>query len=414
MSALWKATLAAALDLLTREDGGVASHRTKEMTGDVLFHFMNTAHELGYRLEHHKNVGHKHISAVVRHWYYENHNAPVTIVNDLSRLRVFYKQNGKPDLVKKAPAYFPELDKALFKIETAAQESKGITANAVDLTELINRAYKKDRRLGNMLRMELAFGLRGEEVMHCKPWQADHGHFLRVFEGEAKGGKSRNIPIESQVQRDVLNQIKLETPKTKGLAWEHTYYGKPTNLEKNMKRYENSTYRLGFNRKKMGLTPHSLRAQFSENEALRLAFIPATLGGTSSPLPADEVKLRRVKVSLSLGHNRDSITAAYYGPLIRSHDVDDRAEFKAALLEAVAVLNSSSKEQTIQQDRVDDVVTLTGLVLKEDGIALLPTHAYQLWQMHSSRFAVEWVPLESGIRQSLQVAARQIVINSAR
>ncbi|MFC7518318.1 hypothetical protein ACFQUU_25220 [Herbaspirillum sp. GCM10030257] len=410
----WKKELYAVTANMKRENGGTPSHATIEATRKAGCCYIRTAHDLGYKVEKLANFRHTHIVAAVRHRFFKLKRAPVTLTNDLSRLKAIAKLIGKPNLILSLRDYLPEVDPADLVVTTAADESKGWTANGVDIAAWIDKADRKDRMLGLMLRFALGFGMRGRELLHCRPSHADHGTYLRVFEGEAKGGKSRNIAVETDLQRNLLDFGKSQVGKNDHFGWEYDSRGKPSNLKKNLKRYHNTLNRMGITKKKLGVTPHGLRAQYAESAALRQCFIPATLGGKSSHLSAEDLKFSRTKVSLSLGHNRDDITRAYYGRLIREHSVDDSGEFKRAILEAVAVLSVNPKEQEIPKDRIEDVITLTGLLLMEDGIALLPTYAYQLWQMHSSRFAVEWAPLESGIRQSLQVAARQIVINDAR
>lgn len=410
----WKKDLFEITADMKRENGGTPSHATIEATRKTGCCYIKTAHKLGYKVEKLANFRHTHIEAVVRHRFFNMKRAPVTLTNDLSRLRAISKLIGKPNLVLALTDYLPEVDAADLVVRTAADESKGWTANGVDIAAWISKADRKDRMLGLMLRFALGFGMRGRELLHCRPSHADHGTYLRVFEGEGKGGKSRNIPIETDLQRELLDYGKSQVGKNDAFGWEYDLRGKPSNLKKNLKRYHNTINRMGITKKELGVTPHGLRAQYAENAALRQCFIPATLGGTSSHLSAEDLKFSRTKVSLTLGHNRDDITRAYYGPLIRKHSVDDRSEFREAILAAVAVLNEKQNTIDIADDHIDDVITLTVLLLKEDGISLPPAHAHEIWQMHSSRLATAWAPLGPGIRQSLQVAARQIVLNAVR
>lgn len=404
----WKKKVNVILAKVEREDGGVLSHRSMDATRDCIYCLFNTQHKRGNMVQDPMNVRHKHIVDHFEHRHYELKRKPVTLKNDVSRLKAFFRAAGKPNFILSLTDYLPGVDPASLVVPTAAVESKGWTENGIDIAELIRKVDRKDEMLGLMFRMALAFGMRGEELLHCQPWQADHGGFLRIFEGQAKNGKSRNIPIETDLQRDLLNYVKSRVRKGQTLGWKYTRRGKPANLKQNLKRYHNTTARLGITKKVLGITPHGLRAQYAENAALRQCFIPATLGGTSSNLSGEELAFRRTKVSLALGHNRDKITAAYYGRLIRKHNVDDRDAFRATMAEAVTVLSALSLEP-IPDDRLEDVAVLTNLLLVEDRVEMFPSQVHHLWRLHSARYAVDWAPFDDGVRQALQVAARRAI-----
>jgi hypothetical protein len=53
-----------------RVNGRVASDRTQEVTKEVISSFINTLDELNLRPQQFKNIGDKHLRAVVRHWYF--------------------------------------------------------------------------------------------------------------------------------------------------------------------------------------------------------------------------------------------------------------------------------------------------------------------------------------------------------
>jgi integrase len=404
----WKKKVNAILAKVKRENDAVVSHRTMDATRDVIYCMVNTLHKLGNMVQDPMNVGHKHISKYVEYRYFELKRKPVTLKNDISRLKAFYRAAGKPNLVLSLADYLPGVDPTDLVVPTAAETSKSWTENGIDVAELIRKTDRKDEMLGLMFRMALAFGMRGEELLHCQPWQADHGGYLRVFEGQGKGGKSRNIPFETDLQREVADYVQSRVRKGQTLGWKYTRRGKPANLKQNLKRYHNTTARLGITKKVLGITPHGLRAQYAENAALRQCFIPATLGGTSSNLGGEELAFRRTKVSLALGHNRDKITAAYYGPLIRKHNVDDRDAFRATMAEAVTALSALSLEP-IPDDRLEDVAVLTNLLLVEDRVEMFQSQVHHLWRLHSARYAVDWAPFDDGVRQGLQVAARRVI-----
>lgn len=410
----WPDELNRVLAALHRTNGGIASERTKDVTKEAVRTFMHKLHKAKHPVQKLSNVGDRHIELVVRGWYFEGKLQPKTIQNYVSRLRVVFTQLGKPNLVRPWQDYFPELPASALVIKTAAEKSKGFTANGVDLAAVFQAADKVDLRFGLMLRLELAFGLRREEVLHCRPWIADRGTDLRVYPGEGKNGRPRDIPIATEHQRQILKYVQTKIGKTKRLGWEYDGNGQPTTLEKNLKRYDNLARRIGCTKKDLGVTLHGLRAQFAENSALFQAFIPATLGGTTSDLPQEELEFRRTLVSLSLGHEREKITAAYYGNLIRRQCPDEQARFRAVIAEGVAALQAKGVNQQPPNECMEDVSTLAVLLATEDGVEISLAKVYQLWKIHSSRFAMDWAPLESGMRQALEVAARQATIECQR
>ncbi|HZW13936.1 MAG TPA: hypothetical protein VFF81_12190 [Noviherbaspirillum sp.] len=46
-----------------------------------------------------------------------------------------------------------------------------------------------------------------------------------------------------------------------------------------------------------------------------------------------------------------------------------------------------------------------------DSVELVLSQVHGLWRKFSERFGVKWVKLETGIRQALEVAARQAVLD---
>ncbi|WP_151637871.1 phage integrase N-terminal domain-containing protein [Noviherbaspirillum aerium] len=242
---VWEGQLNTLLAELRRVDGGIASERTKDATEEAFRAFMRRLRELGHPVQKLTNVGDRHIRLVVRNWYLERGLNPKTIQNYVSRLKVVFSQMGKPNLVHGWQEYLPDVSPDLLVVKTSAVKSKGFTANGVDVAKIIAEADRLNDRFGLMLRLELAFGLRREEVLHCRPWIADRGTDLRVYPGEGKSGRSRDIPIESDHQRQILKYVQTKIGKTKHLGWEYDGNGRPTNLEKNLKRYENLAHRLG-------------------------------------------------------------------------------------------------------------------------------------------------------------------------
>ena len=71
-----------------RMNGNVASHRTRELTASVLFAVFGTLAGLGFKLQNPRNLGERHVEALVRHWHWQG-RAVATMQNELSILRKF-------------------------------------------------------------------------------------------------------------------------------------------------------------------------------------------------------------------------------------------------------------------------------------------------------------------------------------
>jgi integrase len=407
----WQAELAEVMKTMTRVNGRVASFRTQDATKESVRTLFNTLHnDLNMTVQKLSTVGDRHLERVFVHWYEKRNLKPKTLQNHASRLRVVFTAIGKPHLVRPWRDYLPHVDPDLLAISFAATQSKGPTANGVDVTDIIRKADEVNKNFGLMLRLELAFGLRRREVLFCKPWSADRGQYFRVYDGEGgKGGRGRDIPIETSFPRKIIDYVKSQTGKTKRLGWEFDGNGGPTSLVKNLDRYDYYARRIGLTKRESGITPHGLRAQFAENEALRLAFVPATLGGTTSGLSAEELKLRQGWVSQSMGHLRIVITAAYWGILDSRPSADEQKRFEAVIREGIRALERLGQTQRAPELYRAHADVLRSVIEEEDGIEVTVSQAYHLWRTHSARFGEEWVEFETGVRQALEAAALHLI-----
>lgn len=396
-----------------RVNGGVASEQTQDVTKEYVYNFFNTLWELGYKVQKPENVGERHVEAVVRHWWIVREISPKSMQNYLSRVRIFFGWVGKPNLVGKASKYLPEVPADAFVVRAVAKASKAWTSRGVDVSIKIKEAFAMDLRLGLMLLMQLAFGLRRKEVVLCRPWVADRSTSLRVFPGEGKGSRPRDVPIETEFQRDVLKRVQAYIGKTKALGWEFMADGSPASQKQRIDRYKNYMQALGITKACLGVTGHGLRSQFSENKAILDQFIPATLGGEKSTIPLDDLKVRRLQVSEALGHSRDSITSAYFGKKPRAMWENDRERFQKIIADGLIHLKATGYVSPPPADRVQVCLGLVEMAMLDE-IELLPSQVHGLWKKFSQRFGVEWVKPETGIREAMEVAARQASADSGR
>ena len=85
-----------------RTNGRQASHATATGTGQVLRTAFRDLWRLGYRLSDPKNLGTRHVKALVQHWY-KKPIAVSTIQERLSRLRVLCGWLGKTGMIQSLP-----------------------------------------------------------------------------------------------------------------------------------------------------------------------------------------------------------------------------------------------------------------------------------------------------------------------
>jgi integrase len=372
----------------TRVNGKVASERTQTLTKEVVCAAIRRLHELGYKIQDPKNLGERHIEVLVRDWWYCKKKKVKTIQNELSRLRVFAAKLGKPGMVGRLEKYLPDEDPASLIVRSAAKSSKAWSAHGIDMVAKFVEVDQRDAKLALMLRLELAFGLRREEVLKCNPHVQDCGSYLQVFPGMGKGGRARTIPVASAAQRQLLDFVKSRSPKNRPLGWEYMASGAPASLEQNIRRYENLMASLGLTKSESGVTGHGLRAQFAENHSLLLGLIPPTLASGAGRGDLSDLRVSKEKVAQALGHNRPSIMAAYIGRFDRHSEGQCPTERVAAIRAGLACIGDFCDEIPLGS-RLQDCVEI-GAILARAGLTASYRQIHEIWSRHSRRNGVDW------------------------
>lgn len=389
-----------------RVNGKAASVRTQNLTKSVVYSSFRQLHRLGYRVEDPKNISDKHLRALVRHWWHEKKNAAKTIENDLSRLRVFFTLSGRKNLVKKREFYLPDVDPNELKVSAAAKESKSLSSAGVNMKQMFEKVDRYDMRLGLMLRMELAFGLRREEVLKCDPHLQDEGTHFVVLPGQGKNGRSRTITAH---ERQLLDYVKQRIKPNETLGWPLNKNGTVATLKQNLTRYSNAMRALGFTKQQSGRTGHSLRAQFAENVALAKGLLPPSLGGKRSQMHKEQLKLRMSKIAQALGHHRPEIVAAYFGAFGRDQFKEEDVFLLFDIEEALEILGKEELP-ALEESRRDDCVRIRN-ILETLGTDLNLRQAQALWSVVSDREGLEWKKPKVEIALYLHAAAITIINN---
>ena len=297
-----------------RVNGNVSSERTQQLQRTVLIGMCRRLYHLGFQVVHINNLSENHITALVQDWH--NHGLKnKTLENYVSVIRRLTEWINKPNLIPSVNAlqhYLPNVDKADLKVKTYTDKSKSWTENGVDVSAKIKEAESFDTRFSAMLLLGFAFGLRRKEQLRIILSQADGGDKLMIRGNVGKSGRDRDIQIEHPFQRFCLDRAKKVAGKNQPLGWPGLSY------QQSIERYNYYLrHRLGISGKDSQCVGHGLRAEFVENEFLRLGFVPPTLGGSVDQMPREQFKTIANDVMAKVGHNRITPTGAYCGSLAR-------------------------------------------------------------------------------------------------
>lgn len=384
----------------TRVNGKVASERTKTAIGDSLRASFRRLVVLEYRLQNPENFSEKHVKALCDFWHQSDYSSKTIQVN-LSYLRIFCRWIGKGEMVKDAPHYLPHVPRSELRVNSAAVASKSWAENGIDVAEKVKEADALDKRFGAMLRLAVAFGLRRHEIIECCPWKVDRGDRFAAY--KTKGGRPRDIYIDTDEQRIVLDHVKSIVKKSEYLGWTTKDNGTASDIKFSLGKWHRMLAKIGITKAMSNVTGHGLRAQYAENAALIASVIPPTLGGTGGQMAKDELDLKRAQASEKLGHSRISITSAYFGKFGRTNSPDSPDRTKDAIAAAVQAI-PLAKIKDIPHDRMEDCIRLTTELMMANAY-VDPRLAHALWEYHSSRHCTAWLTPDENNIAALEAAS---------
>jgi hypothetical protein len=272
--------------------------------------------ELGYRNLRVASLGQRHLKALVAHWQKTEISA-ATIKNRMAHLRWSCERAGRAGVAR-----ISNDDLGIARRSYVAQESKARDLPAANLERIT------DPHIQFSLRLQEAFGLRREESIKFVAAVADRGDHLELRASWCKGGKSRVIPIHTEHQRAVLDEVRA-------FAGNGSLIPAHQNYRQQVRRYENQTNAAGLSKlhglrhlyaqqRYLDLTGKQAPAVLAyidrlerdqlpndgERTWLGLTSIPQLTNATHKGLSDREA---RQLISLELGHERISITTTYLG-----------------------------------------------------------------------------------------------------
>ena len=274
-----------------------------------------------------RNLGQKHIDAMVRVWQRDELSA-ATIQTYLSFLRGLAQWLGKPGLVRK-PAFYG-LTVAEYQRHEVASRDKSWSASGVDVEKVLADAETFDPRTAAMLRLMDALALRRKEAVMCRPWvdvvpfgktglppeKKESEHYLWT---KGKGGRIRWVAIVNDKQRAAIATAQSMA------AHQDSHIGDPDrSLKQNLRRLDYSMVRLGITKAKLGVTGHGLRHGRLHEVFEDVTGVPAPVrGGTTCDSELD--RRARLAVSATAGHARYRAAAAYLGSSAAKNASDGEA-----------------------------------------------------------------------------------------
>lgn len=282
--------------MLRNKDG---SFSTQQARKDILLMLSSQLKEGGYKLDTPHSLKPKHVEYLVNRWQSEKLSAG-TIKNRMTHIRWWAEKIGKASMLPKSNSGANQAIR--LDIEKRSYVPEQSKAKELDLAKL---ALINDMHLQLSLRLQKEFGLRREEAIKFRPTYADRGNILVMKPSWTKGGRPREVPIRSQEQRNLLNEVRQFVGN--GSLIPHN-----KNYVQQLKSYERNTRNVGLD------CNHGLRHLYAQQRYQELTGWPAPLadGPLSGELTKEQKafdKDARLIVSAELGHCREQITVTYLG-----------------------------------------------------------------------------------------------------
>jgi hypothetical protein len=271
-------------------DGSFATQRDRERALDLV---ASQLHDMGYRHMAAASLKPKHVERLVERWQAES-LAVGTIKNRMAAMRWWAEKIGKQNVVARDNDHY-----GIGNRQYVTHVSKARELSSGDLRKIT------DPYTAMSLRLQAAFGLRREESIKIRPAWADRGARLALKDTWTKGGRSREIPIRTAEQRQVLDEAKK-------LAGRGSLIPAGRSYVEQLRRFEYQCAAAGVHR------VHGHRHLYAQTRYRELTgwAAPAAGGPRSKALtPFQRMVDRdaRVTISNELGHDREQITAVYLG-----------------------------------------------------------------------------------------------------
>ena len=269
------------------------SYNTQRARRAIVKMMANQLGDMGFMRLKAKHLKEKHPLALIERWKGEGLSAG-TLKNRMGVLRWVYEKVGKSWMMAK-------------RNSDCGIENRRYLTNVNKARELTPESLARIQSEHVRLSVELqrACGLRREEAMKIDVAWADRGNRLVLKGSWTKGGRPREIPIETKAQRDLLDRARAFTGGGSLIPAGSSYI-------EHLKLYENQTAAAGLEKL------HGLRHAYAQQRYETLTGWPAPAAGgkKSGDLSDAERKLdkdARIQIMKELGHSREQISVVYLG-----------------------------------------------------------------------------------------------------
>jgi integrase len=268
------------------KDGSYSTQAVRKGT------LLQAAHILasgGYKMPDIKSLKQKHIVYLNNQWK-ESGLSPATIKNRNAHLRWLCQKLGKDNMMPSNDAL------GITKRQYVTNEDKSQTLQEVP-----------DYRLKVINGLQRHLGLRREEAIKIQPNQADKGGHIELKPSWCKGGRGREVPINTPEAKYWLEEAK----KLIGTDEKASLIPAGKTYKQFMEKYAKAMQRAG-------IRGHGLRHAYAQDLYKELTGWepPAKGGPLKKAMTPEQQKLdyeARMIISARLGHSRCSITNAYLG-----------------------------------------------------------------------------------------------------
>ena len=269
------------------------SYSTQSKRAHHLMLIANQLYALGFHEMNASSLKPKHIDALLKQWLQQELSTG-TIKNRMAVLRWWAQKVDKQNVVARSNDHY-----GIPNRQFVTNTSKAKTLHPPDLEKI------PDPHIRMSLQLQQAFGLRREEAIKFQPGFADQGDHIRLKASWTKGGKSREIPIRNDAQRELLDRIRKQVGSGSLIPADRSYV-------QQLRVYERLTANAGLSRM------HGLRHDYAQRRYEELTgWKSPAAGGPKVRVLTPEQKLidqkTRLAISLELGHSRGQVLSVYLG-----------------------------------------------------------------------------------------------------
>ena len=292
----------------TRRSSSALSFLTQRLRCLTLVSAIELLFNVGkYELTSIRNIKEKHVEYLIKSWT-EQKLSRGTLENKISYLATFACWLNKGNIVKH-PDMYAEV-KAIQKRSGISEQDKSWSAAGINVNEMISRIAAEDQHIGVQLMLQVEFGLRVQESMMLKPYDALSViagiRHISVSQGP-KNNKFRKFPVlhESQERVIELAQQLISRHHKSTIPDEYT-------LPEWKKRHNTVMIKFGITKNQLGVTSHGLRHEHFNDLYKDLTGVDSPVRGGEAPR-SDILKAARQIISEHAGHSVISKANAYIG-----------------------------------------------------------------------------------------------------